>query len=75
MEELNSSYWRKHTRRLLVAGLCGFAFVTFAMRMPVHNRGFIKDTPALETSFPIQTFRQTEERIDELKMSSVKRCS
>jgi hypothetical protein len=41
MQSLNGAYWRQRKVVLLAAGLCGFAFVVYMMRMPAHNRGFI----------------------------------
>lgn len=38
---MSRSYWIQHKGFLLVGLLGGFAGVVYAMRMPVHNRGFV----------------------------------
>lgn len=41
LEDLSSVYWMKHKHVLLIAGLCGVAFVVFSMQMHSHNRGYL----------------------------------
>ena len=41
MENLDRSYWIKHRSILAVAGLSGFLFVAWIVRMPGNNQKFI----------------------------------
>jgi hypothetical protein len=41
MENLDRSYWIKHRSILAVAGLSGFLFVAWIIRMPGNNQKFI----------------------------------